>query len=509
MHGSPDPSLRRFVLALDSDMPSICYICIGDRFLSAEIKDQENLGRCKYCDKTCEALPIETLADRVHEVIEEHFELVPSEPTDGDGLFLQRVGLWPDGDPVANVISGVTLLRDEIADDLRELLHERHDRWGNYKDSLEVDDLYGTESFYKERDPDDSPFPYLWTRFQREIRSKSRFFSVNAKELLDLIFGDLHTYEAFDQRPVIREIGPGDDDRFVWRARVAQSTEQLETILKSPTKEIGPPVSQWEKDGRIRPRGGRMNAPGISVFYGARDMATCVDEVRPPVGSHVVVARFEVLRTLRLLDLDALERIYVETSYFDPESSSRLSQALFLQRLASEISRPVMPQDETTEYLTTQAMAEYLANQLEPALDGILYRSSQTTGNSQNLVLFNHARRVKGNIMPVETKVIIPSLSTGHSDSRYEPGDIHVYEPAPPDPLPAEMPSSTEARGRGFYLNLTKDGSPDIEEEDQGDSEPEPYYEPTLRMDLESVVVLNITRARYCSESIAVRWHRS
>lgn len=490
-------------------MSSICHDCIGDQFLSTEVREHGSSGRCKYCGMMRMALPIESLADRVHGVLEEHFELLPSEPTDGLGIFLQRKGLWPpDGEPVAMVISGVTLVSNEIADDLRDLLHQSHDFRYGYKDSLTIEHAYSTESFYKELNPDDSPFRFLWDQFHNEIRSRSRFFSANAKERLDGIFGDLLTHEAFDDRPVIREIGPSDEDRFVWRARVAESTEQLETILKSPTQEIGSPPSLWEKDGVIRPRGGRMNAPGISVFYGARDMDTCVNEVRPPVGSHVVAARFEVLRTLRLLDIDALENIYVATSYFDPEFASHRGQALFLQQLAREISRPVMPQDETTEYLATQAMAEYLANQMEPRLDGIVYRSTQNHDTSHNIVLFNHARRVVPRILPAGTEVEIPILGAAYRDLRYENEEIGVYETVPPDPPPADVLRRQEVSGHRIYLNLTNDQPPDPEEGDQPHYDPGPHSEPTLRLNLESVVVLRITGVKYDSHARTVKWHR-
>jgi len=49
-----------------------------------------------------------------------------------------------------------------------------------------------------------------------------------------------------------------------------------------------------------------MNARGVSVFYGAIDPRVALAEVRPPVGSRVAVARFEIIRPLRLLDLNAL-----------------------------------------------------------------------------------------------------------------------------------------------------------------------------------------------------------
>ena len=53
--------------------------------------------------------------------------------------------------------------------------------------------------------------------------------------------------------------------------------------------------------GPLAETGGRMNAAGISVFYGATDDETAIAGVRPPVGSWVATATFEVIRPLRLL----------------------------------------------------------------------------------------------------------------------------------------------------------------------------------------------------------------
>ena len=369
-----------------------------------------------------------------------------------------------------------------IIEDLRELLHQRHDRPRD-KDSLDIDDKYGSESWYMEREPDDSPFRSLWIQFQHEIRSRSRFFSVGVENLLGRIFEDLSAHEAFDDRPMIREIGPDDEDGIVWRARIAESREQLNTILQSPTQEIGPPGPQWEA-GRIRPPGGRMNAPGIPVFYGARDRDTCVAEVRPPVGSYVVAAKFEVLRPLRLLDLEALEKIYVKDSYFHPEFTERRSKALFLQWLAREIGRPIMPHEEATEYLATQAMAEYLANRLEPRLDGIIYQSAQTSGIGHNLVLFTHARGVKRSTLRPETGVSSSIAASGHLKYRDNHGDVVASESVPPNDVAA-----SGSKG-------------------QHDDDAWSYDEPTLRLDLESVVVLPITGVKYKYSSRSFRLHR-
>jgi hypothetical protein len=72
--------------------------------------------------------------------------------------------------------------------------------------------------------------------------------------------------------------------------------------MKRPDVEIGPPPPLVAATGR-------MNAHGISVFYGATDPLVALAVVRPPVGSKVVIAHFEFLRTVRLLDVEALRAV--------------------------------------------------------------------------------------------------------------------------------------------------------------------------------------------------------
>lgn len=63
----------------------------------------------------------------------------------------------------------------------------------------------------------------------------------------------------------------------------------------------------------------------------------------------------------------------VNGSLFDPEFATQLERASFLGRLARRIRMPVMPDDEATDYLVTQVMADFLADRLDPPLDGIAY----------------------------------------------------------------------------------------------------------------------------------------
>ena len=250
-----------------------------------------------------------------------------------------------------------------------------------------------------------------------------------------------------------------------------------------------------------------MNAPGIPVFYGAMDAATCIAEARAPVGSKVVVAKFELLRPVCLLDFDALAEIFVKGSHFDPNYAERAARAAFLKRLVREICRPVMPQDETIEYLATQVVAEYLANKLNPRLDGIIFRSSQTGGTGRNLVLFNHACRVEPDEFPAGLQVEIQIPQGEEVDDN---DSISVFENVVPDPQPNESPLA-KGKGSGRLLRPLSDPEPWWRNDDISSVRDDLviYQDPYLRLDLESMRVLDIRGVRYERVQRRVRRYRS
>lgn len=453
------------------DATFVCHVCIEDRFLSKEVKESGSRKLCSYCSGMSEAYSLERLADRIRRVLEERFKLV-------------HVDSWQwSGTPVEELIVEIAGLSEEIAYDVRGLLS---DRYGELAFMDGEDNPYSEEAHYEEHEPNDWNLRDLWSAFRRDIRSRARFFSTYAEGALREIFSDLHNHRTASGQPVFREIGPDDEDRFIWRARKSQSDKELKDILKSPAGKIGPPPSRLA-------HGGRMNAPGIPVFYGAMDEATCVAEARAPVGSKVVVAKFELLSSVRLLDFDALAEIFVKSSHFDPDYSEREARPAFLKRLVREISRPVMPQDETFEYLSTQVVAEYLANKMEPRLDGIIFRSSQTGGTGHNLVLFNHACRVEPYELPEGTKV---KIRIPRGDEEEIDQEILVFEELP-DPKEKALPLNKGKRSGGLLSTLSV---PELWRKDdisREDDELLKYQNPYLRLDLKSVVVLDIKRVCY------------
>jgi RES domain len=237
-----------------------------------------------------------------------------------------------------------------------------------------------------------------------------------------------------------------------------------------------------------------MNAAGISVFYGALDLDTCVAEIRAPVGGSVVAGRFEVIRPMRLLDMDALAQVYIKGSHFDPQFGVQRARAAFLSRLVQMISRPVMPNDETFEYLPTQVIAEYLATKVTPPFDGILFRSSQTGGGGRNIVLFNHACSTEQDDTPPGTTFDF-MMGSGPEDDP-DP-TIMVWEKLPP-PEPPAQPVEL------FGTLIHPARPPPVDREpDEGWL---PGREPTLRLDPNSVFVLRVKSIQYgCEQATVLR----
>lgn len=204
------------------------------------------------------------------------------------------------------------------------------------------------------------------------------------------------------------QVSPGSAFSQLYRARVFQSAEPLKRALIAPDRELGPPPAA------IAPAG-RMNAAHIALFYGATTPGTALAEVRPPAHSQVLIGRFEVQRPLRLLDVAALQSVLVEGSPFDPVQRERVRDAEFLRLLSQRISRPILPDHQLSEYLVTQAIADYLAYECTPPFDGMIFPSTQSSDGGVNVVLFHDASRVRPWTVPI-TSVVEADLMRSTED---------------------------------------------------------------------------------------------
>jgi RES domain len=293
----------------------------------------------------------------------------------------------------------------DVAEDVQRVLAEQ---WANdNKTAPPEDNLYHLlRPYVRSNSVQDIEFDLGWHFFEINLKTKARYFNSEAEQFLKSIFLGIEERKAINGSPIVVEAGPGTLFEKLYRARVFQHEKDFREALKQPDVELGP----LRKSPAFP---GRMNAAGISVFYGATNAAVALAEVRPPTGCKVLVGCFEVIRALKLLDLVALVKLADKKgSVFDPAHLNELKRSEFLRGLTLRLSKPVMPNDEPTEYLPTQAIADFLAQEGWPDLDGIIYPSVQAGGHyrlensrygilgrpsrySCNVILFHTASRVR------------------------------------------------------------------------------------------------------------------
>lgn len=392
---------------------SICHACVGDKLVSAEIRKTGAPSRCNYCDRRRKAWPLPRLAELVHGVLQRNYRLVPPSPWDDYGY--DRGGEGP-----AEVITEIAELDDiDIGRDIQNILSDRY----GYRAVREGEnDPYGDDIEYVFQEAEVSDLHASWSGFCRILKTESRVFSSAARLMLDHIFSGIADLTTGGNEPVIRRFGSSRPTRF-YRGRVATSDKMLERMLADPARELAPPPHELA-------RAGRMNASGIALFYGALEVATCLAELRPPVGSYAVITAFENTRPLRLLDLDRLSAISLGGSMFADDFRERYELQRFLSRLVVELSKPIMPGSEEMDYLPTQAVADYLADRDDLELDGILFPSSQRRGTHLNVALFHYASRATGKFLPKGAEVMMQG--TRKDEGEY-PEPITLWIEVPPN----------------------------------------------------------------------------
>ena len=466
-------------------MRNACTVCVSEDYLSDQIIQNGEVRFCDFCQSEQNpTIGLDKLAEQVHSVLQEHFYMTSPDPEGVDWL-MAKEGNWEQpGELVDYVIMGMIDSSEDVAKAIREHLSEQYDPYG--EDVLYEPSPYSDISQYEERPIDTYEFRESWTSFRQEILTESRFFNQRAKSTLDHLFEGVTQLATFAGDPVVRAFGTSD---AIFRARLAKSKEAVEEILKGAPDSLGAPPIRYAGAGR-------MNAEGISMFYGATDEDTCISEIRPPVGSYIVIGRFSPLRTLHLLDLTRLRKVYLRGSLFDSGHVESLSRVQFLKQLETELSRPVMPGSESREYLPTQAVAEYLGAHLDTSLDGIMFSSSQTAAHEggeqgKNIALFSRACRLEPYDLPDTTKIEISQYSWDDPDD----ASITIWEKFP-------AKSSEEENKPPLSENFdvcSFENQPDYSEL---------AYNPSIRLGMECIRVQKIKSVSYQTYSFFVSRHR-
>lgn len=370
---------------IDYEEASICTDCMGVSYLAESFEHESEKGSCAFCNEAdVDAVPFPNFAERVKPVFERYIERADDVP-DFSGES-DNVEYREGGSPPSENMQEIVECEPAVADALVEYLGEIS--WHDVKDGGE--DYYATDSERFETSYPVKPhYIKLWTRFCRSVKHERRFFNKIAEKLLDRLFERVLSGEfASNKRPALLKIRPtAKSGMHIYRGRQANNEAEQRRIIASLAQQMGhpPPTSR---------RQGRMNAAGIAALYACFEPDTCVAELRAPVGGTVIIGKFEILRTLRLLDLRAFDDSIMQLSCFDPDFEEKYAYVDFMHKFHDEIRKPVLPDDEMLDYIPMQFVAEYLAKRTKPKLDGVIYSTIQTAEGT-NIVLFQRSAIVQ------------------------------------------------------------------------------------------------------------------
>ncbi|HEX3651649.1 MAG TPA: RES domain-containing protein [Rhizomicrobium sp.] len=417
----------------DGSGKRICAGCIAENYLHSQIARHGKIGKCDYCDRSgCRCVAIDWLGAKIDPVYRQLVRLadpIPDASGDDDKVY------WTGGGSSAREVlyELIEFAVDQIGDDLLESMGGNSDPEG-----LDTDFYDATSDIYELGAPSDDQFHETWRSFCQSLRHEKRFFADGAARVLDQIFNPILKGGRGKFADAVRVIGPENADRFVFRGRLANDEAGRRAIYASPAKRLGPPPP-------ANATAGRMNPAGISIFYGCSDPTTCVAELRVPVGGSAVVGKFEIIRPLRLLDLTKVEKAESGLSKFHPLYFKMADYTNFIRGFHAEIRKPVIPGSESLAYLPPQIVAEYLWSQARYPVDGVIFGSSQLSGERTNIVLFPNASIVElAADEPTREVTDIFQPSVGPDDEPiYEE---HVYYQTPPNVRPqGDYPSLRES----------------------------------------------------------------
>lgn len=344
----------------------VCGCHVGDAYLRRFVEDLledlgEDAGDCDFCDDEARrGVPLQELVEVIEAALNSHFQRAADAGVPLDEGEWQ----WPTydtSDAIGDLEAGnavedpllqaiLSCIEDDVwvprGTPLRTAAERLRDGWREFSAHVQHTSRYLLR-------PDSPPSEFDWDPDYRPA------------EVLQAI-GDVIT-DSFD---LIRPIAQGTP---VYRARTYS-----EYRPNKPEELVSPPT---DKAGQ-----GRMNAAGITVFYGALDPDTAAAEVYDG-NDRAVIATMEPLRDLQVVDLTRIP----DFSVFDPDVPMKdFDEAVFLRGFVADIVQPIIRDGRVHyEYAPTQYVTEYLRWQLGHGcllIDGIVYPSARASGS--NLVIF-------------------------------------------------------------------------------------------------------------------------
>lgn len=352
------------------------YVCthhFEDRYLNQYIQENGENGECSYCHRKGTVLDMSKLEEHVGAVISTCYNDVDSEnlplassffldKDDDDETHIKHAGCFA-------VPAGVEVFEDtsEMMDALG--LHTECNELNNDIDSFYRDNMWVKsdpfEPWWNEMKE------WQWKKFSEKVKHTQRYtFLADIYDEDNEILNDLYVVLR-ESKDIYRRLPVG---VILYRTRSLQHEPDgnfgFDDITSAPDEFAGQC---------------RMSPAGVSMFYGAFDRDTAIEEsIKNENEKVVVVGEFLTTTGLYVLDLTRLpERVSVWMDNWQWHS--------FLKSFHDDITKPLGQNTrEAIDYVPSQVFTEFLRWMFKDKegnkINGLVYRSSKT--GLSNVVLF-------------------------------------------------------------------------------------------------------------------------
>lgn len=361
--------IRQSVLEAESAEPMwVCQDCLDDYMLkNLDGARQEERG-CSACGKTTRsALTPERIARFIREHLPKHFQL--------------DHGLYPGYELTLDDVVGYAIgcSSEAVLRAVSACLEDPNAGDGDFY--WPGQEYCRTPSPFESEDHERWYAVGPWLHIAQELAHGRRFFNDTARSFFEWLIEEALEAEDPERLGTPALVTTLDVGTAFYRSRIASGELEARSFAENAAIALGAAPKE-------RAANNRMSPAGVPLLYVSREINTCIAEVRPSIGDTVVVGRFQSTAPLKLFDFTMLSpRLrHAPLSFFDPSYQKRSEHRMLLKCLHEEIARPVRASD--TEYVVTQALAEFIRYDKKWAFDGIAFRSVQCEGGV-NYVLFD------------------------------------------------------------------------------------------------------------------------
>lgn len=353
---------------MNTETKHCCVNCFSEPEIIKFVHDSSLIGDCDYCGgKNLCVRDVNEVAEFIKQGVERYYEDVVHHGThvSAEGGYTSKtLGMQEILNYELEIFSDSLDDPSELAQDLA------HGSWTPYVRKNPHGPDSGLEQFE------------TWNEFCDLVKKEQRFtaFLTSNERLHDeshphnFLNGIAHTIN--ESLISILDVGTK-----IYRARIF--TEGLDLNHEDLTS----PEPRKTKNSRMSPA-------GISFFYGSLDPNTCIAEVRPTVGEKVVVAEFEVLEDLKIVNLS--NDFEEPLSIFNENFSFYYEEYVkpFFSNFVVDISNPIRPTDTEIDYVPTQIFTEFIKMHQFQCQEQLYFFNifNPTTSNSQQPSVF----RVRG-----------------------------------------------------------------------------------------------------------------